>query len=148
MAAPRQILSQAASDDPLEFAGQSRNEIAERHRFEGQTVIVTGAASGIGRATAMRVAREGGRVIATDLSAEGLVELVAEVGVGTVAAGVSKAHADVVLISVPPGVDRDVVRVVELAQVGADNAIRSIRRVPPLPCGAPVPVSATWRRAS
>lgn len=36
-------------------------------RFEGQTVIVTGAASGIGRATALRVAREGGRVIASDL---------------------------------------------------------------------------------
>ena len=48
------------------------------HRFEGQTVIVTGAASGIGRATALRVAREGGRVIASDLSAEGLDSLAAE----------------------------------------------------------------------
>lgn len=36
-------------------------------RFEGQTVIVTGAASGIGLATALRVARERGRVIASDL---------------------------------------------------------------------------------
>lgn len=41
-------------------------------RFSGQTVIVTGAASGIGRATASRIAREGGRVIAVDLSAERL----------------------------------------------------------------------------
>lgn len=41
-------------------------------RFDGQTVIVTGAASGIGRATASRVAREGGRVIAVDISAEKL----------------------------------------------------------------------------
>lgn len=41
-------------------------------RFRGQTVIVTGAASGIGRATASRVAREGGRVVAADISAEGL----------------------------------------------------------------------------
>ncbi|RFA13266.1 short-chain dehydrogenase [Subtercola boreus] len=44
-------------------------------RFAGQTVIVTGAASGIGRATALRVAREGGRVIAVDISAERLADL-------------------------------------------------------------------------
>lgn len=49
-------------------------------RFEGQTVIVTGAASGIGLATALRVAREGGRVVASDLSEEGLDKLVAEYG--------------------------------------------------------------------
>ena len=39
-------------------------------RFDGQTVIVTGAASGIGWATASRVAREGGRVIAVDISTD------------------------------------------------------------------------------
>lgn len=44
-------------------------------RFEGRTVVVTGAASGIGRATASRVAREGGRVLAVDLSADGLDRL-------------------------------------------------------------------------
>jgi NAD(P)-dependent dehydrogenase (short-subunit alcohol dehydrogenase family) len=41
-------------------------------RFTGKTVIVTGAASGIGRATASRIAREGGRVIAVDISADRL----------------------------------------------------------------------------
>lgn len=44
-------------------------------RFAGQTVIVTGAASGIGRAVASRVAREGGRVVAADISEEKLDEL-------------------------------------------------------------------------
>jgi NAD(P)-dependent dehydrogenase (short-subunit alcohol dehydrogenase family) len=44
-------------------------------RFEGKTVIVTGAGSGIGFATAARVAREGGRVIAADVSAERLAGL-------------------------------------------------------------------------
>jgi NAD(P)-dependent dehydrogenase (short-subunit alcohol dehydrogenase family) len=44
-------------------------------RFARQTVIVTGAASGIGRATASRVAREGGRVIAVDIRADRLQEL-------------------------------------------------------------------------
>lgn len=36
-------------------------------RFAGKTIVVTGAGSGIGRATASRVAREGGRVIAVDM---------------------------------------------------------------------------------
>lgn len=48
------------------------------NRFSGKTVIVTGAGSGIGRATASRVAREGGRVIAVDVSKERLDEVVAE----------------------------------------------------------------------
>lgn len=47
-------------------------------RFSGKTVIVTGAGSGIGRATAGRVAREGGRVIAVDISQERLDEFKAE----------------------------------------------------------------------
>jgi len=46
-------------------------------RFAGQTVIVTGAASGIGRAVASRVAREGGRVVAADISKEKLDEFAA-----------------------------------------------------------------------
>ncbi len=44
-------------------------------RFAGQTVIVTGAASGIGRAVASRIAREGGTVIGVDLSEERLLAL-------------------------------------------------------------------------
>ncbi len=47
-------------------------------RFAGKTVIVTGAASGIGRATALRIAKEGGRVIASDISSERLEVLVAD----------------------------------------------------------------------
>lgn len=43
-------------------------------RFTGKTVVVTGAASGIGRATASRIAREGGRVVAVDMSADRLQE--------------------------------------------------------------------------
>ncbi|MDT0235060.1 SDR family NAD(P)-dependent oxidoreductase [Curtobacterium flaccumfaciens] len=41
-------------------------------RFTGRTIIVTGAGSGIGRATATRIANEGGRVIATDVVTERL----------------------------------------------------------------------------
>ncbi|MFI5592389.1 SDR family NAD(P)-dependent oxidoreductase [Amycolatopsis sp. NPDC051758] len=46
-------------------------------RFEGRTVVVTGAASGIGRATASRIMGEGGRVVAVDVSADRLDEFAA-----------------------------------------------------------------------
>ena len=41
-------------------------------RLHGETAIVTGAAGGIGRATALRFAREGARVLAVDVQSEGL----------------------------------------------------------------------------
>jgi NAD(P)-dependent dehydrogenase (short-subunit alcohol dehydrogenase family) len=44
-------------------------------RFEHKNVIVTGGASGIGRATAIRLAAEGGRVLAVDLDETGLESL-------------------------------------------------------------------------
>ncbi len=40
-------------------------------RFEGKVVVVTGAASGIGQATALRVGAEGGAVVCADVAAEG-----------------------------------------------------------------------------
>ena len=54
-------------------------------RFEGRTIVVTGAGSGIGRATVERIATEGGRVVAVDISAERLDALTAEVGPAIVA---------------------------------------------------------------
>lgn len=42
------------------------------NRFEGRRIVVTGAGSGIGQATALRIAAEGGHVVACDVHAEGL----------------------------------------------------------------------------
>ena len=61
----------AASEEAPEAEAPAEDDVTPG-RFDGKTVIVTGAASGIGLATASRVAREGGRVVAVDISAEKL----------------------------------------------------------------------------
>ena len=43
-------------------------------RLDGKVAIVTGAASGIGRATSILFAREGARLLIVDLNAQGLDE--------------------------------------------------------------------------
>jgi NAD(P)-dependent dehydrogenase (short-subunit alcohol dehydrogenase family) len=56
-------------------------------RFSGRTAIVTGAGSGIGRAVALRLAREGARVVAADVRADRVDDVVTEIkGAGQVEA--------------------------------------------------------------
>ena len=47
--------------------------------FSGKTIIITGAASGIGRATALIFAREGANVVAADINQDGAAKTAAEV---------------------------------------------------------------------
>ncbi len=42
------------------------------HRFDNKVVLITGAASGIGRASAVRIAQEGGRVMLADIDEAGM----------------------------------------------------------------------------
>jgi 3-oxoacyl-[acyl-carrier protein] reductase len=48
--------------------------------FEGRTVVITGAARGIGAATARLIAARGGKVFALDIAKDGLASLKAELG--------------------------------------------------------------------
>ena len=80
-------MPQAAVDEMVKAAnGGVMPEVAEAalptvaDRFKGKTVIVTGAGSGIGRATASRIAREGGRVIAVDIAEAKISDLAQELG--------------------------------------------------------------------
>ncbi len=49
------------------------------NRLEGKVALVTGAGSGIGRATAVLYAAEGARVVAADLDEDGLMSLAEEI---------------------------------------------------------------------
>lgn len=48
-------------------------------RFEDKSIIVTGAASGIGRATALRLGEEGGRIWCADINEAGLKQTADEI---------------------------------------------------------------------
>lgn len=83
-------------------------------RFTDRTAIVTGAGSGIGLEVVRRIVREGGRVIAADVSAERIEALVHELG-GSAEPGASDATAPVVGIVGDIATQADVDRIVAAA---------------------------------
>ena len=74
-------------------------------RFANKSIIVTGAASGIGRAAALLFAREGGSVVAADIGE----------GVAATAAAIAAAGGVARSIRMDAGNEGDVVRTVGLA---------------------------------
>ena len=79
-------------------------------RFEGRSVIVTGAGSGIGLATTLRLATEGASVVAVDVSAQRLDALVEQ-------------HSSLDLVPVTADITRgtDVIRIVDAAAGRVDG---------------------------
>ncbi|MGB0920848.1 MAG: SDR family NAD(P)-dependent oxidoreductase [Alphaproteobacteria bacterium] len=62
--------------------------------IKGQVAIITGAASGMGRATAHLFAAEGAKVALVDLNAEGVQAVADEIGEGAIAFALDVADAD------------------------------------------------------
>ena len=76
-------------------------------RFAGKTAVVTGAGSGIGKATVTRLLAEGAKVVASDISIERLDALVAELGserLTTVAGDVSQQSSIDAILEAAGGV--------------------------------------------
>ena len=55
-------------------------DTAKTRDLEGRTAVVTGGASGIGRACALRLAEAGAHVVVIDISADGAKETAGEAG--------------------------------------------------------------------
>lgn len=74
-------------------------------RLRDKTALITAAGQGIGRATALRFAAEGARVIATDIDADKLSDLAATDGIETLRLDVMDARAITALASGLPSVN-------------------------------------------
>ena len=75
-------------------------------RLENKVAVVTGAASGMGKAIAELYAKEGAKVVVSDLNLEGAVE---------VAAGITAIGGEAVAVKTNVAIERDIHEMIDLA---------------------------------
>jgi NAD(P)-dependent dehydrogenase (short-subunit alcohol dehydrogenase family) len=99
---------------------------ADRLRLDGRVAIITAAAGGIGRATALRLAEAGALVEVTDIDAEAAARVAAEIK----AAG-GRAEAHTLDVTDEPGVARVIAAIADLrghVDILVNNAGIAIRQ--------------------
>jgi meso-butanediol dehydrogenase / (S,S)-butanediol dehydrogenase / diacetyl reductase len=89
------------------------------HRFADRVAVVTGAGSGIGRAVAVRLAKEGSRVAALDVAEENVAATV-----GSITADGGTAVAFGCDVTSEPSVDRTIAEVVD--RVGPPRVVCNV----------------------
>lgn len=96
-------------------------------RFSGRSVLLTGAGSGIGRATALRLVSEGAHVFAVDASEAGLAGTVeAASGPGRIVAHVADVSDEAAVVAAVNGA------LVELGQLDVLVNVAGIHRTTPI----------------
>jgi NAD(P)-dependent dehydrogenase (short-subunit alcohol dehydrogenase family) len=108
-------------------------------RVEGKVAIVTGAASGIGRATACLLAREGARVVVADVNADGADETVETIR----AAG---GQAEFVRTDVSSAADVEAMVAQAVARFGRLDVLHNNAYWAPLNTPVVVTTEAQWDR--
>ena len=82
------------AQEPQYAAGNSTTGAGLMKRFEGKVVLVTGAGGALGRASALRFAQEGARVVVADVDEERACTVAAEIGDAAVAIVADVTQAD------------------------------------------------------
>jgi NAD(P)-dependent dehydrogenase (short-subunit alcohol dehydrogenase family) len=96
-------------------------------RLLGKSAVVTGAAAGIGRATAELFAREGARLVVADINTDGLA---------TLRDSLANVTDDVAVVTADVSKPEDVRRMIDVASISMGGSTSR----------SPTPASFRWRR--
>ena len=101
-------------------------------KVEGAGAVVFGGASGLGEATARRLAAEGATVVIADLAAERAAQVAAEIGAEAVACDVTDSEAVGDAVEAAAGAERGLRAAIVCAGVGTPTKLVRSRGAAPL----------------